>query len=264
QIMLEYLKYLAICAILTVFIMSILIVLRKAFPHKLGEPTQQVAGYMAAFVATIYAFILGFSIMVLWQMHDTAESTASKEVNELRTMYRLAKTSPHPEKLSGKIIEYLKCVHDEEWKDMAHGHISKRAEQLKEQLWEQVITVVNTYKGEGAIATALLDSFIQFNTNRQARIGMIDGKLHPLLFIALMAGGIFTIMSFYFLSIKNSTCRLILDAALIGTILVNLYLVYALNKPFSGTQSAVSSKAFSTGLEAIYLYEEKERSTNKR
>ena len=89
--MLEYLKYLAICAVLAALIMSVLTILRRAFPHKLGEQTQQVAGYVAAFVATIYAFILGFSIMVLWQMHDTAESTVSKEVNDLRTMYRLAK-----------------------------------------------------------------------------------------------------------------------------------------------------------------------------
>ncbi len=262
--MLEYLKYLAICAVLAALIMSVLTILRRAFPHKLGEQTQQVAGYVAAFVATIYAFILGFSIMVLWQMHDTAESTVSKEVNDLRTMYRLAKASPDPEKLSGEIIEYLKCVRDEEWKDMAQGHISKRAEQLKEQIWLRTITLVNMYKSEGTIAAALLDSFIQFNTNRQARIGMIDGRLHPLLLIALMAGGVFTITSFYFLSIKNSAGRLILDAALIGTILINLYLVYALNKPFSGTQSAVSSKAFSRGLEAIYLFEEEERSIKKQ
>jgi hypothetical protein len=262
--MLEYLKYLAICAILTAIIMSILTILRRSFPHKLGEQTQQVVGYVATFVATIYAFILGFSIVVLWQMHDTAESTASKEVNELRTMYRLAKTSPQSEKLSEAIIEYLKCVQDEEWKDMAQGRISKKAEQLKEKMWQQVIAVVNMHKGEGVIASTLLDTFIQFNTNRRARIGMIDGKLHPLLFIALMAGGILTIMSFYFLSIKNFSARFLLDVALIGTILVNLYLVYALNKPFSGAQSAISSNAFSKGLEAIYTFEEEEKSIKKQ
>ncbi len=82
--------------------------LRWKLKFALREEVQGILGVSVSFVAMLFSFFLGFTIVDLWQAYDHAERLVSDEANEVRTMYRLAKGVEGGGPLRDDLIAYAR------------------------------------------------------------------------------------------------------------------------------------------------------------
>ena len=150
------------------------------------------------------------------------------------------------ERLQVLVRDYVHCVSVDEWPVMMQGEYSPKAERLKDSVWHEALNLIESSKDNPALTKGAFDSLVQVNGARNERMGMLDSSIHPLLWVGLGITGSSTLVGFFFLGIKQKKVQLILDFLMLLCVSLNMYLMMALDKPFSGTGFTLSKKPFTT------------------
>lgn len=208
------------------------------------EESTATIGAFVSFVATLFTFVLGFTIVNLWTFFNDANRLVLHEATSLRTVYRLAQTMPGGERLCVTLHDYTERVATGEWVAMTGGKMDPHADGLKDAVWVEALALVNDSRQNSTMAASLLGSLVQMNEDRRQRGAMLESKLHPLLRLTLAASALLTIAGFLFLGIKNRRAQFVIDSTMLGVIALNLYLLLALNNPFNGAGFSVPNEAF--------------------
>ena len=105
-------------------------------PWQLRQEHNDVAGFIYAVLGVVYAVLLAFVTIVVWEDFEEARSTAHSEANELAELFWLAKEFPEPEgeRIQRLARSYAKVVVDEEWSLMEQGQASPHASALANEM----------------------------------------------------------------------------------------------------------------------------------
>jgi hypothetical protein len=242
----EILKCLSLNLGISLLVAWLLNLLRRKVRHGIEESTQSLIGNAVSFVATLFAFLLGFVIVALWGIYNDAEKIVRVEANELRTIYRLSAHLQSGEKLQGLVRDYASSVATDEWPAMMQGTSSPKSDELKNSIWREALHLIDNDKNNPILAKETLDSLVRMNTARRERLDMLALSIHPLLLVGLAITGLSTVAGLFFLGIKHKRAQFIVDFLVLLCITLNMYLVVAVDQPFSGTGFTVSPKSFST------------------
>jgi hypothetical protein len=221
----------------------LLFLLRKFTPHPLKEHQQQVLIGPLSFFFAIYAFFLSFSIITLWQTYNDIQSSVNKEANSLIVSFHLSYRIDGSEVFRNTVKAYARSVIDEEWETMKVGKISKNAAALHDEIWTKAMWLRPVTPPEQQVYKAILESLKDFNERRAERILSIGGSLIPPMWVILAIGGVCSIVALYYLSLPHNSIQTIIDTILIGIIILGLFLIGELNKPFQG-YITITDKAF--------------------
>ena len=90
------------------------------------ENHNQVAGYIYSVVGVVYAVLLAFIAIVVWQQHTQVQNHIEQEANQLGDLYRNAQVFPEEvrTRLQNQIRAYGRIVVEKEWPAMAKGETS--------------------------------------------------------------------------------------------------------------------------------------------
>lgn len=74
----------------------------------------------------MYAVLLGFTAIIVWERYDQAQAEVEKEANVLGDLFRDAQAFPDDTRreLETKLRTYAKLVVEKEWPAMAEHHSS--------------------------------------------------------------------------------------------------------------------------------------------
>ncbi len=113
-----------------------LILVQRLVPRTLRQEHNDVAGFIYAVVGVIYAVLLAFVVIVVWQDLESTREAAEDEANELAEVYFLANRFPESERHRAQnlIRSYGQIVVEEEWPLMAEGEASPHAWALLDEL----------------------------------------------------------------------------------------------------------------------------------
>src|ERR1700693_3118221 len=116
-----------------------MVVVRKIAPNEVMEGHKEVAGFIYGVLGTIYAVILGFSILVLWDQFHEAEVMADREASYLGSLYRLAQRLPadQMQAFTSSVRKYCRLVIDDEWPLMDQGKYSPKAREQFLEIWRE-------------------------------------------------------------------------------------------------------------------------------
>jgi len=211
-----------------------LVVRRVVTLEKLAT-NNEVAGFKFATVGVLYAVLLAFSIIVVWEKFNDAEATVEREAASAATIYHLL-PSLGPSQASAArdaLTAYLKSIVTDEWPAMAQGKPSQ-----------------TTWKALGAIYTALLaepapqsdavieaEIFNQLNQLTQARRTRLlaaEGDVPGPLWIILFGGAILTVAFTFFFGTQNLRAQVLMTGLLALLIFSELLIAIALDRPFTG------------------------------
>ena len=87
----------------------------------------EIAGFKFATVGVIYAVLLAFSVIVVWEKFNDAQTSVAEEAGATAALFRYADgKEPEAVALRTALVNYLKAAIDEEWLAMgleseAHG-----------------------------------------------------------------------------------------------------------------------------------------------
>src|SRR2546429_5896881 len=96
------------------------VLLRRLTTAPKDDRHNEVAGFIFATVGVLYAVLLAFTVIIVWEQYISAESVVSQEAAALITVARDASSFPQPERgqVYDQLRAYAQFVLNVEWRTM--------------------------------------------------------------------------------------------------------------------------------------------------
>jgi hypothetical protein len=197
-----------------------------------------VAGFVFSVIGVIYAVVLGFVVVVVWEKFDEANGHVQVEAAAASDLYRTvgALDPAFRDKVRRQLETYAHHEIDIEWPLMARNALPHAG--MAGGL-ESIVTEVDQYqpKGPGQVNVhqiALGDAERLLDARRQ-RISDTAPSVPDLLWFALICGAAATLGFSYLFGVENRPAQLIMTAILAGVIAILFVVIHEFDSPFSGT-----------------------------
>jgi hypothetical protein len=213
-----------------------LTLVQRLVPSALREEHNDVAGFIYAVLGVMYAVVLAFVVIVVWEEFGEAKSITHTEANDLADIHGLAEQFPEPKRsrVQGLVRSYTETVIDEEWPLMRDRRSSPRAQALMDDLRQNIQEFEPNTVSEQAIYDQQLSRVQDLADARSLRLVAINEGIPLILWGLLLVGGTITVTFTYLFGLKNTWSHTLMVAALTVVIAVILFTVYSLEHPFSG------------------------------
>jgi hypothetical protein len=185
---------------------------------------------------TLYAVLLAFLVIAVWESYGTAKETAADEASALTTMYRETNGLPDSEqrRLRGLVREYTEAVVTEEWSiQAATGGASPRARKALGEMYGAYKTM-SPKVANSPIGVEFVQTLRTVAIDRDRRRLEASESLPGVLWAGLLIGALIVVGMTFALYMEEALPHVvfsILMAALIGTL---LFIALVLNRPFVG------------------------------
>jgi Protein of unknown function (DUF4239) len=233
------------------------LLVRRLASVEVLERHNEVAGFIYAVIGVVYAVLLGFAAITVWERYDRAQASVEQEANDLADLYRDAQTFPNNVRtqLQGQIRDYVRLVIEKEWPAMAGGKSSPEVWDAYTQLWQ---TYYQFSPGTDQQKTWYSQSLAKLNDmGDQRRMGLLTsrmGSVPRMMWVALLGTGAITIAFSFLFGTPNATAQIIMSSGLAFTIALVMVAVVALGQPFAGI-TRVGHQPFDQ-LEGMFKYSE--------
>jgi hypothetical protein len=213
-----------------------MLLVRRSVTLSTLESHNQVAGYIYSVVGVVYAVLLAFIVIIVWQKHTEVQVQVEQEANQLGDLYRNARVFPEEvrTRLQNQIRAYSRIVVEKEWPALAKGETSADAWAAFNQLWRAYQQVEARNDHERLWYAKSLDQLDQLADYRRLRLLSNRAAVPALMWVVLVTTGIITIGFSFFFGAPNSSAQALMTAGLSATIGFVLFLIWDLNGPFSG------------------------------
>ncbi len=226
------------------------VLLRRLTTAPTDEKHNEVAGFIFATVGVLYAVLLAFTVIIVWEQYLAAESAVSQEAAALITVAH--DTSSFPEPARGQVRDQLRAyaqfVLNEEWRTLDEGTLEH--EESTGAL-AAINTVWSIYRSlpPSQVDSHTTESLDNLSAQRAIRLQSNVAALPEVLWFGLVLGAVVTICFCLILHMKNVQLHATLTALLTGLIATSLWMIVLINHPFAG-DLRVSTDAFR---HAIYV-----------
>ena len=239
--------FLGLMVVGSVVVFSIvgLLVVRRFISHNKLRTHHDVADPILGALAAIYAVLIAFVAVTVWQSLDKSNANVQMEANYLADIYRdsEALSSDFHQKAGDLLREYRQAVIDYEWKTMAKGEMSPEVEKIMKKIW----ALYTVYQPRTSTEQSFFDESVRklnsFRELRRQRIMDSRTGVEPLLWLVLVVGGLSTISFTFFFGAENLRAQLGMVILLATTISLILFTIMSMDFPFTGSIS-VSSDSF--------------------
>lgn len=214
-------------------------VVRRSVSPALLREHHDVAGFILAIVGVIYAVLLAFAVLVVWEQFEDAKIVAERESNALVDVYRMAFGFPAPEavRLRTDLRAFATSVIEKEWPAMARGEVDHESARRVDRIWADFVHLQPRGAREAALYDQCLSRMTEVSDNRRLRLlASRDGVPGPM-WMVLIAGGVATMLFTYFFGVEKFANQAAMTALLAATVALVLFIICALNYPFSGDLS---------------------------
>jgi hypothetical protein len=215
-------------------VIGVLSLLRKRFPSPVTAQEQNTLLGPFSFVITLYAFLLGFIVVNLWQTFDQADRNVAKEAETVGIVYMLVGALPDSGHVRQLLDDYATSVVHDEWPAMNDGRGSPKTEDIYVRIWLEARALSPVTAKEAALYKELLDQMSAFTRYRRDRIFLINGSLPLVFWWSIGFGGVLLLTGIYYLGIGTSRNQVVMDMVVIGMLFITLYLAVEFNGPFQG------------------------------
>jgi Protein of unknown function (DUF4239) len=223
---------------LPVFLAAVgLLLVRSYAPHPRLQPHHDVAGYIYAGLAVLYAVLLAFLVIVVWQQFNATSTRVHNEADALSNLFRQAQVFPTPVQraILDTVRTYARAVVEEEWPAMARGTESPAARQAHTNLWQTIQIVEPRSPAEGNWHATMLQSLTSVSDYRRDRLADNRTVLPSVLWIVLLSGGVINVGYTYLFGVENLSAHLIITTALTAMTALLLLVILILDHPFAGS-----------------------------
>src|SRR5262245_43314419 len=230
--------------------------LRRLFPPEVLKQNNEFLGFIYAVVGAVYGVYLAFTIIVVWEQFEQAETTATSEAVHLSEVWRDVTVVSPPtlrDALHDRLIAYASNVVQREWPSMAQRDgADPDTARSYEAVWQAL------YDARAGVSTPTDLAFFneavrqmnELGMQRRLRILSAESSLPPIMWFLLVGGGIITVLFTFIIGTRHAWVQALASTALTALIVLSLLLVSALQHPFAG-DVRVKPEAFESVLKSF-------------
>lgn len=196
----------------------------------------EVAGFKFATMGVLYAVLLAFAVILVWERFNDAESAVAAEAGAAATIYRLALAQGEPATaVRQRLSEYLSVDETQDWPDMRRGRTSQAGTDALTALYAEVLAAHPAEPRDAAIQAELLKQLGLLTQARRDRLVMAAGAVPGIIWLVLFTGAFLTITFTFFFGTLNVRNQAVMTGALSLLILSVLVIIVAIDRPFAGS-----------------------------
>ena len=234
------------------FILGLLAV-RRIFTVERMTTNNEVAGFKFAVVGVMYAVLLGFAVIVVWEKFRDAEAAVAQEASSVVAIDRL---SPGLGDDVGVIVRqrlasYVQVTVTDDWPAMAHGQVSAPASRALQALYATVLTTNPDTPRKAAVFSEVLNRLDSLTQARRTRLLLATGVVPGVVWAVLFAGAFLTLTFTFFFGLRSLGSQLIMTGMLATLIFMALYVAIEIDHPYTGPVS-VGPEAMRIALEGVF------------
>ncbi|MEO6835391.1 MAG: DUF4239 domain-containing protein [Candidatus Tumulicola sp.] len=219
----------------------------KLVPRAVRIEHNDLAGFILAVVGVIYAVLLAFVTIGVWERYQQAESRSFEEAGQLAVVYRDADAFAQVRQLRGALREYTETVIAQEWPRMRRGEESARADDLMEHIDRTIRTLPVTTYARQDIHDQMLAAINIAQNDRDTRLSEDATGINGLMWMVLLAGAVLTVGFTFLFGFRHDVMQVLMTGSLGLLIGLMLFLIVAMNYPYRGTIT-VGPEAFHAAL----------------
>ena len=250
-----FLVYLAFIAILLGFGITVILVTRHFFDFQTRSAQLHISSHLFGIVGAIFAVLLAFVTVIVWQQFNKAAENADKEANTALAMYRdlsLYYDRKMADQAEQSLLAFIHSVIEDEYPAMAKMERSQPTAQAIDRLWMDVHNLKVQDLRQQSLFNEILRKMNNLSELRAGRLRVAQNyDLLGIMRLVLVLGAFIVIVfavlfgpeKFWWNNFLAS-----LFAVLIGTILIVLV---EFEYPFAG-QISVSPDAYINVLKIIH------------
>jgi hypothetical protein len=193
----------------------------------------EVAGFKFSTIGVLYAVLLAFAIIVVWQKFSDAEVDVVHEAGAAENIYRLSQglTDKGGIAVRDAVANYLKVTIDEDWPAMDRG-TAGAAKQSLDAVYAALLS--SDAQSNGAVVSEMLRQLELITQARRARLVASQGAVPNVIWLVLLGGAVLTIGFTFFFGAEILRAQVVMTAFLAILIFSELLIIIAIDRPFTG------------------------------
>lgn len=195
----------------------------------------EVAGFKFATVGVLYAVLLAFVVIVVWEKFNQADTDVAQEAAASATVYRLSRglDDEHGAAIRDALSRYLDAAIKQDWPAMEHGKVSRAGSEAMGALYQAVLKF-HVQPAENVVLAELLRQVDAISQARRARVVAANGAVPDILWATLIGGAILTVCFTFFFGVENLRAQSLMTGALALLTFAGLLTIVAIDQPFGG------------------------------
>lgn len=197
----------------------------------------EFAGFTSALAGVIFAVLLAFIAIAVWESFGRAAEAAKAEAALAGDLWRDAINIPEPlrTQLLDDVRDYVDTVLTKEWPSMAQGMpIGDDGWAPLFKFHQQLVTVHTSSPLQTAIITETLTRLNSLYDTRRERILLATEHLDPTVWAVVLLGTFITITFTYLFGMERLGMHMLMTGLLATTLALIIVLILAFDYPFRG------------------------------
>ncbi len=225
---------------------------RKFIGHDFLRRHNEITAPVHSAISVLFAVLLGFVIIAVWEQYNNAEEVVVAEVNQISALERDFSNYPEPfrDVIDSALTNYTRSVLDTEWKLMRSGSLDHFVNNSYEELWRSVLSLEPQNENERLWLGKAIDKMNKLDESRGKRMMYVERHIPPMLWVFLLVGGGIVILFTSLFGSETSKMSMIMIIPLSMIIGFMLYLINELDYPFTGNLH-IHDEAFRHVLELL-------------
>ncbi|HZY99956.1 MAG TPA: DUF4239 domain-containing protein [Candidatus Baltobacteraceae bacterium] len=224
-------------------VVAVAVVLHAIFQNRFKPDVlrrhNDVAGFLFSAVGVIYAVVLGFVVVVVWEKYDATVSNVESEVAAVADLYRSVGTYPEPQRsqIRDELTRYVDQMITAEWPLMSQDVNVNPDALILETAAHQVETFVPRTVAQSNAQQAAIEQVVRLFDSRRERLIHSAPSVPGVLWFALVIGAMSMLAFAFLFGSENRPAQLVMTAILAGLIAVLFVVIDEFDSPFSGSVS---------------------------
>ncbi len=212
------------------------VLVRRRVGLRVLSTNNEVAGFKFATVGVLYAVLLAFAVVIMWEKLSSAEDGVAAEAGTAATIYRLSEGIPGAPgaDLRTKMTVYLQDTVSQDWPAMEQGGENKATTDALNDVYAAVLRFEPSGQKEVAVFAETLHQLDLLTQSRRARLITAEGLVPEVLWAVLLGGAAVTISFTFFFGTENLRAQAMMTGILSFLIFSSLLIVVTLDHPFAG------------------------------
>jgi hypothetical protein len=213
-----------------------LLLVRRAVPAARLSAHNDVAGFIYAVLGVLYAVLVPFVLVVVWEEFRDAQADVAAEAQTLLALAQDARQLPAPldATIRDRARRYAQAMITDEWPRLAYGQQSPRVDAALVELGAAIHAVDPADPRQAILYDHLLSDLGALGMHREALA--IDSRtaVPPLLWLVLLVGAVLVVGYTYLYGVEQQRAQAAMTAALAALVALALFVILALDYPFTG------------------------------
>jgi hypothetical protein len=210
---------------------------QRRFRSEVLRQHNDVAGFLFSAVGVIYAVVLGFVVIVVWEKYDATLSNVQTEIAAVSDLYRTVGGLPQPLRghIRATLVRYVHSVADVEWPQMRNKMTVQRDMPLLEDVGRHIDDYRPSSMGDSNVQQMAMTQLERLFDARRSRVYESGPSVPAVLWFALIAGAIAVLVFAFLFGVENRGAQLVMTAILAGLIGILFIVIEEFDRPFGGS-----------------------------